>query len=282
MNRIFYKKQRSKKAFSLAETIVALTVGSMILVTVLVIYNRIERAANAVERKLDSTQLPSEVLQRIAEDLDRIAGGDKAVRITVKNNYSELYAGAQLTISKTIYDRNNKKKTLEEIIWQSSYDYDTDAEGLVLYRSYSGIASEDKLLDDSREDWEEEYSFVPICSGVTFFRIEIADSKFKSQVAEEDQAFELEVPEQELQKEWSKESLPNGLVLTISFAESFKDVDGTFNVEEEEKIKRTIAVDRTRKINLIIPKKTEVDDEMVSEEKKESEKITDRNIPGGP
>jgi len=274
--------ERSKKAFSLAETIVALTVGSMILVTVLVIYNRIERAANAVERKLDSTQLPSEVLQRIAEDLDRIAGGDKAVRITVKNNYSELYAGAQLTISKTIYDKNNKKKVLEEIIWQSSYDYDSNAEGLVLYRNYSGIAAEDKLLDDNRQDWEKDYSFVPICSGVTFFRIEIADSEFKSQV-DEDQIFELELDEQEeLQKEWSKESLPNGLVLTISFAEPFKEVDGTFNVAENQKIKRTIAIDRTRKIKLIIPAKTEVDDEMIDEEKKEDEKITDSNIPIGP
>lgn len=274
--------EKSRKAFSLAETIVALTVGSMILITVLVIYNRIEKAANAVERKLDSTHLPSEVLQRIAEDLDRIAGDDKAVRITVKNKYSELYASAQLTISKTIYDKNNKKKVLEEIIWQSSYDYDSNAEGLVLYRSYSGIAAEDKLLDDNRQDWEKDYSFVPVCSGVTFFRIEIADSKFKSQV-DEDQIFELELPEEEeLQKEWSKESLPNGLVLTISFAEPFKEVDGTFNVEEDQKIKRTIAIDRTRKIKLIIPEKTKVDDEMIDEEKKEDEKITDSNIPIGP
>lgn len=274
--------EKNRKAFSLAETIVALTVGSMILITVLVIYNRIEKAANAVERKLDSTHLPSEVLQRIAEDLDRIAGSaDKAVKITVKNKYSELYASAQLTISKTIYDKNNKKKVLEEIIWQSSYDYDSNAEGLVLYRSYSGIAAEDKLLDDNRQDWEKDYSFVPVCSGVTFFRIEIADSKFKSQV-DEDQIFELELSEEEeLQKEWSKESLPNGLVLTISFAEPFKEVDGTFNVEEDQKIKRTIAIDRTRKIKLIIPKKTEADDEMIDEEKKEDEKITDSNIPIG-
>ncbi len=91
MNRIFYKMQKRKKAFSLAETIVALTVGSMILVTVLVIFSRIEKAADAIERKLDSTQLSSEILQRIAEDLDRMTGADRAVKNTVKSNNDELY-----------------------------------------------------------------------------------------------------------------------------------------------------------------------------------------------
>ena len=47
-------------------------------------------------------------------------------------------------------------------------------------------------------------------------------------------------------------------------------------------IKHTIAIDRNRKIKLIIPAKTEVDDEMIDEEKKEDEKITDSNIPIGP
>jgi hypothetical protein len=37
-------------------------------------------------------------------------------------------------------------------------------------------------------------------------------------------------------------------VVTISFAEPYKRADGTFDVLDEEKIIRTIAIDRTRKI----------------------------------
>ena len=275
----------------MAEAIVALTVGSMILVTALVIYNRIEKAADAVERKLDSTQLPSEVFQLIAEDIDRIVGAGKTVKITVKNRNAELYASAQLTVSKTIYDKKNKETALEEVIWQSSYDYDSDAEGLVLYRSHSGIAVEDKLLSENREDWEEDYSYVPICSGVTFFMIQIASNEFKSQVTEdEEQILELELPEEEeLQKEWNKETLPNGLVVTISFAEPFKDIDGTFNVAEEEKIVRTIAIDRTRKIKFTLPKKpksdedaTEQDEKDEDEDEDEDEEVADSNIASYP
>ena len=43
-------------------------------------------------------------------------------------------------------------------------------------------------------------------------------------------------------------SPPRGIVVTISFAEPYKKADGTFDVPDEEKIIRTIAVDRTRKI----------------------------------
>lgn len=283
MNRNFYKTNKSGKAFSLAEVIVSLTIGSMVLVVTLMIYNRIEKAAGAIERKLDSTQMPAEVLQRIAEDLDRIVSNSKGVKITIKNKLSELYTSAQLTISKTINDKNNKKQAIEDVIWQTSYDYESDAEGLILYRSHSGIATEDKLLDESRKDWEEDYTFVPICSGVTFFQIQIASNEFKRNVSEdEDQMLELELPEEEiLLTEWDKESLPNGIVVTISFAESFKDVDGTFNVIEKEKISRTIAIDRTRNIKLILPKKTEKDEEYGKDEEVEPERVADSNqIPG--
>ena len=41
---------------------------------------------------------------------------------------------------------------------------------------------------------------------------------------------------------------PRGIMVTISFAEPYKRADGTFDVPDEEKITRTIAIDRTRKI----------------------------------
>lgn len=228
MKRIFYKTGNYKKAFSLGEVLAAMAIGSMILVAVLSIYSRTQRSSAAISRKLDGLQLPREVLQRIAEDLDDIISVGPNTRITIKNKFDELYATARLEIEKTIYDRRDKPATLEKIIWQTSYDYDSDANGLVLYRSHSGITVEDKLLDESKDDWEREL-FVPICSGITFFSIQIPHNEI-------------------LLDDWSQRALPKGIIITISFAEPFERLDGTWNVFDEDKIVRTVAIDRTRRI----------------------------------
>jgi hypothetical protein len=86
---------------------------------------------------------------------------------------------------------------------------------------------EDKVLEKNKDDFERE-AFVPICSGITFFKIEALAS-------------------QEPIERWSG-APPRGIVVTISFAEPYKRADGTFDVLDEEKITRTIAIDRTRKI----------------------------------
>ena len=221
--------------FSLAEMLAALTIGTMVLVAVLGIYSRAETSAGAITRKLDSSRLPCEVLQRIAEDLDRIIVSGSDTKVTVENKFDNLYPSARLTILKTIYDKNNKPQTFEKIIWQSSYDYDSDANGLALYRSHTGIGPEDKLLDEKKESWEREL-FIPICAGVTFFKIQIPKGE-------------------DFQDKWTSNSLPPGVVVTISFAEPFKTLTGTLDVPDAKKIARTIAIDRTRKIKFIFVKK---------------------------
>ena len=200
MKNVFYKKGDRQTAtrssgFSLAEALAALTIGAMILVAVLAIYDRTETATASVISKLDELRLPSEVLQRIAEDLDRLAFG-RNTKITVKNKLTNLYQSARLEIIKTYYDKSNKKQTLEKIVWVAVPDPDDD--GLILYRSHSGVTGEDKLLDSEKEDWQRQL-FVPICNGVTFFKIEIPSG---------DDFFEA----------WTNEKLPNGLRVTISFA----------------------------------------------------------------
>jgi prepilin-type N-terminal cleavage/methylation domain-containing protein len=202
-----------QKGFSLAEVLAALMIGAMILVAVLGIYSRAERSAAAINRKLDSSQLPREILQRIAEDLDKI-----------------------MTIQQTIDNKKNEKQTFEEIIWQSSFNF--DANSLTLYRSHSGIELEDKLLDEKRADWEKERPFVPVCTGLTFFKIQVPTGE-------------------NFQDDWTSPSLPPGITVTISFAKPYKTITGTFDVPDSEKISRTIAIDRTRKIKFILlPKET--------------------------
>jgi len=240
MSYIFDNIFKRSRGFSLAEVLAALTIGSMILVAVLGIYSRAENAAAGVTRKLDSTRLPAEVLQYIAEDLDRLAGANSDAKITIENKVVNGLATARLKISRTYYDKQNKEQTFEEIIWQGNYDYDSD-DGLVIYRSHSGVTVEDKLLDDEKKNWEREL-FVPICSGITFFKIEARK-------------------DENLANKWPGGSLPYGIVVTVSFAEPFKNIDGSLDVPETDKISRTIAVGKSRQILFKIVKQEEKEEE---------------------
>ncbi|MCK4753396.1 MAG: prepilin-type N-terminal cleavage/methylation domain-containing protein [Planctomycetes bacterium] len=225
---------KNQRAFSLAEVIIALTISAMIMVAVLTIYSRAESSASAITRQINKSRLPSEVLQRIAEDIDQIISPDKNIKITIENKNQNGYPGARLTILKTFYDKKNKKQTFERIVWQSSYDYETDVDGLIIYRSHSGVAPEDKLLGGQKEKWEREL-FVPICNGVTFFRIQVLVGD-------------------DLQNRWTSEPLPKAIAATISFAEPFKTLTGAFDVLDTEKTRRTIVIDRVRKIKFALPK----------------------------
>jgi len=232
------------RGFSLTEVLAALMIGAMVLVAVLGIYSQAGRSAAAITRKLDNLRLPSEVLQHIAEDLDRIIASGSDTKVVIENKLNNLYPTARLTILKNYFDKERKPQTFEEIIWQTSYDYDTDS--LALYRSHSGLGLEDKLLDERRQDWEKGYPFVPICTGITYFKIQVLRGE-------------------NLSDRWSG-SPPQGIVVTISFAEPFKTVAGDLDVPDEEKITRTIAVDRTRKISFIFVKKE--DEEVGGEDEK--------------
>jgi prepilin-type N-terminal cleavage/methylation domain-containing protein len=224
------------RGFSLAEVLAALTIGAMISVAVLGIYRRAENSTASVIRRLDSSRVPDEVLQRIAEDLDNIVSAGSNAKITIENKFVNvagaiLVPGARLTMTRTYQDARDTEQIFEEITWQSSYDFDSPNGGLVLYRNHRGLAPEDKVLDKDKYDWEREL-FVPICSGVTFFKIEALTG-------------------QNALEKWNG-TAPNGIVATISFAEPYKKVDGTYDVLDEQKITRTIALDRSRKIKFEI------------------------------
>ena len=86
---------------------------------------------------------------------------------------------------------------------------------------------------------------MPICSGLTFFRIQVPRGE-------------------RLINRWASSSLPPGIVVTISFAEPFETVGGTLDVLDEEKFIRTIAVGKTRKIKFEITPQT--NDEEIGEQ----------------
>ena len=224
---------RLPRGFSLAEMLAALTIGAMVTVAVLGIYHRAENSVATVTRRLDSSRLPGEVLQRIAEDLDNIISSSSDATITIENKFENvastmLVPAAKLTITRTIQDSRNREQKFKEIIWQSSYDFESATNSLILYRSSGGLNMEDKVLEKNKDDFEREL-FVPICSGITFFKISVLAGG-KDPI-----------------ENWNGPP-PRGIMVTISFAEPYKKADGTFDVLDEEKTTRTIAIDRTRKI----------------------------------
>ncbi len=220
------KTSNHKKAFTLVEILAAMTVGTMILIVVMALYSRGQSGSVAVITRLESDRLPRELFQRISEDLDRVIGADQGTQIDILNKYQDGYSMAKLEILRNYNDTKDQPQVLEKIVWQSSIDPDTGL--LTLYRSHSGIAMEDALLDAQKEPWQREL-YVPICKGITMFRIEVPR------------------PDIPLDR-WTGEVLPPAVKITLSFAQPYKTVTGTFDVNEESKIVRTIAIDRTRKL----------------------------------
>jgi hypothetical protein len=214
----------------LGEMIVSLVIGAMVLTAILTVYGRANRAADAVLGRVEGPALATEVVQRLAEDLDGVLGGEKEVSIQIKNGLDNGFARAQLVLRRTMRDSKNEEKVFEEITWRAGYDYDGASPGLVIYRGHEGINLEDKLLDPKREAWESNYPLVPLCRGVTLFQLEVpkGDDEFVDQ--------------------WADPTLPPGVRVSISFAQPHETVGGTWDVYDEEKIIRTIAIDKTRKI----------------------------------
>ena len=238
----------------------SLTIGALILVAVLGVYGRAERSADAVTSKLERFRLPSEVLQRISEDLDDIISSGSDTEVTIENAVSHGFPTARLKITNKFTNSKNEEQKFEEVIWQSSYDYENLNEGLVLYRSHGGMAMEDSLLDRAKEDWEKEL-LIPICDGVTLFKIDVISGM-------------------QLLDRWSG-PLPTGIRITLSFAEPFRNADGSLDVAEEDKIVRTIAIDRTRKISFLIEGQEVQDSNQIGEDQKSVGSIGNGKLPAG-
>ena len=54
-------------------------------------------------------------------------------------------------------------------------------------------------------------------------------------------------------------SVPQAITITVSFAKPFKKADGTYDVPENKKYKRTIAIDKSRKIKYVMPESESLD-----------------------
>ncbi len=228
-----------RTAYSLAEMLAVLVILSLVLVAVLGIYTRANRAAANVLEKIDAPVLTTEVFQLIARDLDKIMSAEN-VSLQVRNGYDNGFVTSEITLRWTVDDPQRQEQLLEEIVWRAACDYESAVPGMVLYRSHKGVAMEDKLLDSKRDDLESESPLIPICRGVTFFRIEIPKGEGSL-------------------SRWVDPELPGGVRVMLSFAEPYETVRGTKDVPEQQRSVRTMAINRARKIPFMLPKGPEME-----------------------
>lgn len=213
--------------FTLAEAIATLAIAAMIMTAAIGIYTGVRRAESAVNRRLESGFLAMEILQRIAEDIDRLALPASDVSMSIKNKTEPGgYKSAQMIIESKIYDKDSKSQVFEKIVWQSRAD--PEANGLIIYRSHSGYTLEDKMLDEPKEKYERE-RFVPICSGVTLFSIETFDGSSTNPA-------------------WEGQSLPPAVKISVSFTKPEQDLLGNLAVPQEAVKTRIVVIDRFRQL----------------------------------
>ncbi|MCI0499195.1 MAG: type II secretion system GspH family protein [Planctomycetales bacterium] len=218
---------RHKNAFTLVETLVVLMLAALILTSVLGIYQQVRGAAVTILERMEEDRLQTEILQKIAEDIDRLAAPGFDAVITFGTKLDNGYRSAQLTLENSYYGNNDKKETYERIVWQTSYD--PIGKTLILYRMHDGLNVEDKVLETDAESSASAGLYIPVSDGVTFFDIQALEGENTAD-------------------RWQSETLPKAVRVGISFALPRELPDGSIGVPEEELFYRTIAIDRTRAI----------------------------------
>ncbi|HRU15930.1 MAG TPA: prepilin-type N-terminal cleavage/methylation domain-containing protein [Anaerohalosphaeraceae bacterium] len=226
---VSHKQSVQANGFSLVEMMVVVSLAAMILISALGVYQRLRSDAAVIMNKLDETRMANEVLQRIAEDIDRIAAPGFDAAVQVRNKIDNGFASAQLTLESKYFGgqaQNPQPRIYERVIWQTAYDMDEG--GLILYRMHGGLNVEDKVLEENKSV-EERALFIPTAAGLTFFKVEACNN-------------------QKFLSSWTQTELPKGLRIGVSFAPMVEDLDGRWAVPEEKIIWRTVAIDRVRTI----------------------------------
>lgn len=219
--------RNNSSGFTLVETLVVLVLAAMILTAVLGIYQQVRASAAAIVGRLEQNRLSAEVLQKIAEDVDRLAAPGFEATINFRNKLDNGYRSAQLVLENSYYGNNDRKMTYERIVWQTSYDVYSDS--LILYRLHDGINVEDKIIEKNPDDSASAGLFIPVAVGLTHFELKAQQGV-------------------DVLGAWTAPTLPKAVRVGLSFDLPRELDDGSVSVPEELMSYRTIAVDRTRMI----------------------------------
>ncbi len=245
-------KVRTSGGFTLVEILTVLIISTMIVMAAIMIFGRVRADAAAINLRLDRQNLPQEILQKIAEDLDRLAVPGFNAKVSFRNKIDNGFNTAQMIIE-CRYDTNaapsvprryeqaaassrpqdnqgaaaaSNSQIYERIVWQANYDLSIDS--LVLYRSHSGLNYEDKVVDKARQEEVGEELFVPVYPGLTHFQIEAISGTEQPQPL------------------WQSDALPRGIIIHLSTEPFQVQPDGSLALLQESIITRAVAIDRTR------------------------------------
>ncbi|MHC5083560.1 MAG: prepilin-type N-terminal cleavage/methylation domain-containing protein [Planctomycetota bacterium] len=226
-----HKAIKSCCGFTLLEVLVVVTLSAMLLTVVLTIYGRVRTSAAVIMDRLQSNRLEDEVLQKIAEDIDRMAapGFDATINFTSKAT-TDNHRSAELILTNGYYDKKNRKETYEQVVWRTWFDPGSGS--MTLYRMHDGINVEDRMLQGTAEqirDAGDEKLYVPVTTGVTFFELRVQKGE-------------------SILSKWTMEALPSAVQIGISFTPKQQLLDGSVAVPPEDITYRTVAIDRTRMI----------------------------------
>lgn len=219
-----------KNAFTLLETLVVITLSAMILTAVLAVYNRVRASGVVILEHMEKNRLQTEILQKIAEDIDRLAAPGFEASITFDARLSNVvFRSGQLVLENNYYGNGDKKEVYEHIEWRTSYDALTDS--LILYRMHEGMNLEDPVLQKStQETLVAQPSYIPVADGITCFDLSVQQG------------------ETILSRWTNADELPRAVRIGISFAPIQELADGSIGVPIEDITYRTVAIDRTRLI----------------------------------
>lgn len=228
---------RERKGFSLMEIMAVLSIVAMVALAALSVFNRARKASASIGRRLDRNDASMEVLQRIAEDLDRLVKPGYDIKVTVANKIVDGFDKSQLIIQSSIYDKTGKPVVFEKVIWQTQYDAFEDM--LILYRAHFGVNLDDKILSvaEAQRDEADQKLFVPVCTGMTLFEFTVPQGD-KSPL-----------------QQWTSNKLPPAITVLMSFSQPIELATGEFVILEEDMEKRTIAIDRTKKLRFVFVRK---------------------------
>ncbi|MBN1126410.1 MAG: prepilin-type N-terminal cleavage/methylation domain-containing protein [Sedimentisphaerales bacterium] len=225
-----------RTAFTLIEILTVLTIASLVMIAAVEVYSRVRDTSDKIHRRLGRDLLPAEILQRIAEDLDRVAMPGFDTRVMVLNKTNNGYNVSQLTIESNYFGNANRPETYEKVLWQANYNPFNDK--LFLYRSHQGLHLEDPVLDTDRSGRprEDVSRFVEVADNLTYIEILIPHGET-------------------FINSWTQSKLPNAVTISLSTAEPIQNELGEVIIPEEEIFTRTVAIDRTRAIPFRFVKK---------------------------
>jgi prepilin-type N-terminal cleavage/methylation domain-containing protein len=213
--------------FTLIETLTVLAITAVLLTAVLQMYHHVRRGVSRLAGHLDENRLAREVLQKIAEDIDRLAAPGFDAKMELRNKYDNGHNAAQLILENNYYGKGTPPtaEVYERIVWQTSWDPFSQA--LTLYRMHEGVNREDKVLGGGSDAGDQGGLFVPVTDGVTHFEM-------------------AAVQGEQWAPTWATETLPTAVRIGLSFSPLEQLPEGRLGVPEEKVFYRTVAVDRTR------------------------------------